>query len=138
MSNIPNCYYRTSIKALILDDQKRFLLLKEEGGKWDLPGGGLDWGESVQSCLSREIQEEMGIKAISIAENPSYFTSSASDVTPEQWITNIIYIAKVDHLNFAQSNECVEIGFFSAIEAREKNLHSNVLKFTELYNLENH
>jgi hypothetical protein len=29
MEQIPNCFYRTSAKALILDDQKKFLLVKE-------------------------------------------------------------------------------------------------------------
>lgn len=139
---IPSCFYRTSIKALVFDEQKKFLLTKDEkSGKWDLPGGGLDWGEDPHSCLHREIKEEMGIKITWIAESPSYFVASASDsfdLTAKAWITNIIYIAKFENLNFIPSNECIAIGFFSSNEAKNQNLYSNVLKFTEVYNSANH
>jgi 8-oxo-dGTP pyrophosphatase MutT (NUDIX family) len=43
LENIPNCFYRVSIKALVLDEQGRFLLCREDNGKWELPGGGLDF-----------------------------------------------------------------------------------------------
>ena len=41
--NIPNCYYRVSVKALITDNEGKFLLIRENVGKWELPGGGLDF-----------------------------------------------------------------------------------------------
>jgi 8-oxo-dGTP diphosphatase len=37
--NIPPCFYRLSVKALIHDEQGRFLLVKEENNLWELPGG---------------------------------------------------------------------------------------------------
>lgn len=44
-SEIPKCFYRVSIKALILDETKtRFLVTQKENGEWELPGGGLEWG----------------------------------------------------------------------------------------------
>lgn len=58
-SNIPNCFYRISIKALILDKDGKFLLCRESDGRWELPGGGLDHGENPQDGLMREIKEEM-------------------------------------------------------------------------------
>jgi hypothetical protein len=36
---IPNCFYRVSAKALILDENQRFLLAKEDNGYRDFPGG---------------------------------------------------------------------------------------------------
>lgn len=38
-SQIPDCFYRISIKALILDEFGKFLLCREDNGKWDFPGG---------------------------------------------------------------------------------------------------
>ena len=39
MSEIPNNYYRTSVKALILDETRtKFLISEEENHRYDFPG----------------------------------------------------------------------------------------------------
>lgn len=70
---IPNCFYRIGIKALIINDKKDFLLAKDENGLWDIPGGGLEFNESPHEALKRELFEETGLEVSFIAENPSYF-----------------------------------------------------------------
>ena len=41
--DIPECFYRISVKALVLNEARdRFLITQEEDGRWELPGGGLD------------------------------------------------------------------------------------------------
>lgn len=131
-----NTFYRTSIKALIFDEKKKILLAKDSGeNRWDLPGGGMDWGETPQTCLVREIQEEMGIPVTWIADHPSYFYSGKNR---EVWFTYTIYEAKLEHFSFTPSDECIDVGFFTLEEAKEKELWSNVVKFIELYNPKNH
>lgn len=56
------CYYRTSVKALIVDDSGKFLLAKEPDGTWDFLGGGLDHNEVPVAAVEREITEETGLK----------------------------------------------------------------------------
>ncbi len=74
METVPKCFYRVSVKALILNKTKdSFLVVQEADGKWELPGGGLEWSESVTEGLAREIMEEMGLHTTYIADHPSYF-----------------------------------------------------------------
>ncbi|MFZ2151199.1 MAG: NUDIX hydrolase [Candidatus Absconditicoccaceae bacterium] len=135
MDIIPNCFYRTSVKALILDNQKRFLLVKEDNGLRELPGGGLDFGENPQECIKRELLEEMGIHIKLVSDVPVYFVTSKnlSDLN----ISNIIYRVQIDiddiH-KFKPSQECQEIRFFNIQEAAKEQLFPNVIEFLKQYN----
>jgi ADP-ribose pyrophosphatase YjhB (NUDIX family) len=52
----------------IITDQGRILLcrlsrsVREYGGQWTLPGGGLEFGEHPEEAVLREIQEETGLE----------------------------------------------------------------------------
>ena len=53
--------------GLILKDNKILLINKVGGpydGKLDLPGGTIEWGETPEEALMRELEEEVGIKII--------------------------------------------------------------------------
>ena len=134
MPEIPNWFYRTSVKALILNEKREFLLVREE--KWrELPWWWLDFWESPQECIKRELNEEMWINIIWVNQNPSYFLTCQK----ANWtrIANIIYETKInieDLKNFIPSDECLEIKFFDTQEAKKEKLFPNVEKFIEQYN----
>lgn len=53
--------------GLVRDDQNRLLIAKRPedkllGGLWEFPGGKQERGESLEDCLARELQEELGIR----------------------------------------------------------------------------
>jgi 8-oxo-dGTP diphosphatase len=49
-----------SVKGVLLD-QGRVLLLANERGEWDLPGGRPEAGEDHRVALKREVREETGL-----------------------------------------------------------------------------
>jgi 8-oxo-dGTP diphosphatase len=52
--------FRISLKALIYDNDGRILVTREHGLDWHLPGGGLDYGETIEEGFKRELFEEVG------------------------------------------------------------------------------
>lgn len=52
--------FPVSVKGVVAIDGQ-VVLVQNEHGHWDLPGGKLHGGESFQDCLTREMKEELGI-----------------------------------------------------------------------------
>jgi 8-oxo-dGTP diphosphatase len=53
------------VGAVIVDRDARVLLVKRRfeplAGEWSLPGGAVDVGETLESCVIREMHEETGL-----------------------------------------------------------------------------
>jgi len=53
--------FRVALKAVVMNKDNHILVVKETGRDWwDVPGGGIDHGESIKEGLSRELNEEVG------------------------------------------------------------------------------
>lgn len=134
---IPNCFYRVSAKALILDENQRFLLAKEDNGYRDFPGGWLDFGEDPRAGIEREIQEETWVKTTYIAAEPAYFITVAK---PEKncRLAHVFYETKIKNLDFVKSKECTELKFFSKEEAGQELIYGQVKAFIKHFDPKNH
>jgi len=132
-THIPNCFYRLSAKALVLDETRtKFLLIRETVGIWDFPGWGLDFWENLQEGIIREFKEETWLEVIWIDKKPCYFVTAYRE-NKKFRIANIIYETKLKDLNFTPSDECQEIRFFTKEEAEKLNLQPNVREFLKRF-----
>lgn len=61
-------YIGVGVGAVISDDDGRLLLAlrgpgaQNERGMWEFPGGAVEYGETLQAALRREMREEFGIE----------------------------------------------------------------------------
>jgi len=55
----------TAAGGLVTDEKSRVLLIFRRG-KWDLPKGKLDEGESIEQCALREVSEETGLQNVQL------------------------------------------------------------------------
>ena len=54
---------RPAVAVALLDSAGHILLLRrKDNDKWTMPGGTLDFGESLTDCAVREVREETGLQ----------------------------------------------------------------------------
>jgi 8-oxo-dGTP pyrophosphatase MutT (NUDIX family) len=86
---------RVSATAFIRDEVGRVLLQqRSDNGFWNLPGGGLELGESVAEACVREVREETGlnveiVRLIGVYSAPEITTMSYPDGRVIQYITSL-------------------------------------------------
>lgn len=86
---------RFSATAFIRDSSGRVLLQRRsDNGYWNLPGGGLELGESVAQACVREVREETGlevevVRLIGVYSAPDITTMSYPDGRVIQYVTSL-------------------------------------------------
>lgn len=70
--------YNIGICAKIVNAQGKTLLIQRSAGDnyediWEIPGGGVDPGESLEQALAREVNEETGLTVEKIIRYIDYF-----------------------------------------------------------------
>src|SRR5271154_6515004 len=54
--------FRVSVSALIFEDERILLAHRRDIDWWNLPGGAINPGETVDEALRREVYEETGLE----------------------------------------------------------------------------
>lgn len=105
--------YRVSIKCIVTNELGEILLVKESGRDWwDLPGGGMDHGESVKSAIAREMKEE-----VNLTGDFTYKIVHADDPKELENIKisqiRLIFIVKPEIMEFSPGEDGDEVAFMS-------------------------
>jgi 8-oxo-dGTP pyrophosphatase MutT (NUDIX family) len=107
----PDAFYRVSLKAIIRNDAGDVLVVKENGSKWTLPGGGMDHGETTHDALKRELFEEALIT--SDFKEKLINTTSLYLEKRESWLLWLVYEVQVDHLEYGVGADADEVAFMN-------------------------
>lgn len=104
------CFYRVGVYGLIRNDKEEVLLVNEHG-KFTLPGGGWDYGETMKEALSRELFEEIALT--------SPFEQTIRAITPlynenkQAWQLCIICEIHCDQLDFGIGEHAEDVRWSS-------------------------
>ena len=118
-----NNSFHIAIKALIINKDKVLLLRKPpkgEGGQsyWELPGGGLGFGEMPELALKREVTEEVGLSIEVI--KPLWVWSFLK--SQHRQVLGITYLCHSSSQNVQLSHEHLEYIWVSKAELDQLNL----------------
>ena len=97
-----------------------FVLMRRQGshgaGEWSLPGGHLEFGETVEQCAIREIKEELDVD-ISYIHRIPYFSEDFFPEHNKQYITLYLIGFTHDIPRIMEPNKADALMFFK--ETRE-------------------
>ncbi len=102
--------FRISLKAYIENDKGEVLVTKEHGrDRFDMPGGGLEFGEDIKTALSRELKEETGYDGdfeyeVIGAESPHLLLRGI-------WQVRVILKVTPENFDFTVGEESDEVKF---------------------------
>jgi ADP-ribose pyrophosphatase YjhB (NUDIX family) len=63
----------------VLPDGRIVLIQRRDNGKWGLPGGIVDWGEDISTCIRRELTEETGLDLVKIKRLVGVYSTPERD-----------------------------------------------------------
>ena len=109
---------RTSCAAVIFNPTRQKVLLtrRSDNGRWCLPGGAMDLGESAVEACAREVLEETGLvvrvgKLIGIYTTPN-FVAEYADGNRVQPVDLLFEVEPIGG-DLCITDETTEIGYFS-------------------------
>lgn len=101
--------FPVSIKGVFSAPSGEVVLLLNERGEWELPGGRIEIGESPVECLRREILEELNV-TVSVE---TLLDSYLFEVVPDKHVFIVTYgCRRADDFNPIISHEHKRIGLF--------------------------
>lgn len=107
------------VGAVIHDGKGRILLMKrgsgarDEHGKWDICGGAIEFGESIDEAIRREIAEELCAEPVEVDFLTAYDAHREHNGKPTHWV-QLLHAARVDpaSVKIGEPHKIDEVGWF--------------------------
>lgn len=119
-----------SVVAIVRDAQSRILMIhKTDNKKWALPGGGHDFGESIEQTVLREVLEETGYhveveKVTGLYTNPRHVIAYDDGEVRQQF--SIAFLARLVGGEARTSSESDEVVWLTLQQIEEKPIHPSM------------
>jgi len=125
LNEIDDCLYRIAARVLIVQNDKVLLVKEVSDDWWALPGGGVDHGESVESTVVREIEEELGVPAQEILSDFQivyYNIGSIVNAVPRM---NLFFKVLLPATSIKRTTHVSEWKWFTKDEFLKQELHTS-------------
>jgi ADP-ribose pyrophosphatase YjhB (NUDIX family) len=105
-------------QGAVIDEEGRVLLVRHgyRPGWW-FPGGGVEWGETIETALARELAEEVGVSLTGHAELHGIFSNNAS--FPGDHIAVFVVRQFERRGDYFKRGEIAEAGMFARYDLPE-------------------
>lgn len=120
-------YIGVGVGAVILNSEGRVFLarrgreVRNESGRWEFPGGGVEFGETLEHALMREVREEYGLE-IEVQE----LIDVVNHLIPaekQHWVSpTFLCRVKSGAPSIREPHKCDEIGWFTLDNIPEEQL----------------
>lgn len=133
LSEIKDCLYRLSARAVIARDGKLLFSQEADYKWWTTPGGGIEYGESVTDGLRRELVEELGIKPEFIKiDNHVLYVANAGVVNNVPRL-NIYYRVELPVEDIHINDELLNLEWCSLEDANKLYLNPSLGDIKEIF-----
>lgn len=120
-------YIGVGIGAVIVDKNGKMLLSQRgpkannERGKWEFPGGGVEFGDTMEATIKREMKEELGIEITTYEQLP--VLDHILKEEGQHWITSgFISRIKKGKPTIKEPEKCSALGWFTLSEMGKMDL----------------
>lgn len=119
---------RLGCSATIFDETRRKVLLTQrtDNGRWCLPGGHMESGESVTEACEREVQEETGLKVRATRLLGVYSNPDQLVIYPDgnkAFFVVLNFEAEILEGTLGLSNETTAYGYFTLEDMQSLPMH---------------
>ena len=101
-------------QGAIIDGDNRILLIRHSYRPgWFFPGGGVEWGETLETALVRELAEEVGVQLMKPATLHGLFANFSNFPGDHIAVFVVRHWTRTPE-NYVQRGEIAEAGMFAA------------------------
>ncbi len=129
MKTLRNDRPRVRVAGIVIQENSILLIqhIKNEKKYWLVPGGGVDWGESLEEALIREYKEETNLD---IEVKDFLFFSEAISPDKNKHVINLYFLVKIKNdsetMKIGNETNLSDLKYVSKEEIQNIKLYPNI------------